>query len=70
MKVFFATLLLSLMLLNIAYAQMKSDPISLTDESYYKSGKTQLAKVTGRVLNASPEELSNLKIQYTFVNLI
>ncbi|WP_333626475.1 TlpA disulfide reductase family protein [Sphingobacterium siyangense] len=70
MKVFFATILLSLMLLNIAYAQMKSDPISLTDESYDKSGKKQLAKLTGRVLNASPEELSNLKIQYTFVNLI
>ncbi|WP_313268065.1 TlpA disulfide reductase family protein [Sphingobacterium sp.] len=70
MKVFFATLLLSLMLINIAYAQMKSDPISLTDESYDKLGKKQLAQVSGRVLNATPEELANLKISYTFVNLI
>lgn len=69
MKVFFATLLLSLMLLNIAYAQMKSGPVPLTDESYDKFSKKQLAKVTGRVLNASPKELASLKIDYTFVNL-
>lgn len=70
MKVYFIALLLTLWLPCMLYAQKDLEPISLTDESYDQLSKKQLAKVTGKIINANQEELSKIQIQYSIVNLI
>jgi len=70
MKVYIIALLLPLWLPCMLYAQKNLEPLSLTDNSYDQLSKKQLAKVTGKILNASQEDLSKIQIQYSIVNLI
>ncbi|RKE44390.1 thioredoxin-like domain-containing protein [Sphingobacterium detergens] len=70
MKVYIIALLLPLWLPCMLYAQKNFEPLSLTDKSYDQLNKKQPAKVTGKILNASQEDLSKIQIQYSIVNLI
>lgn len=70
MKVYMIALLLPLWLPCILYAQKNIEPISLADKSYDQLSKKQLAKVTGKILNANQEDLSKIRIRYSIVNLM